>query len=71
MGEAARRSTVGTVSDGSEFGRTMVRAFRQSLPGARLARAEPSMTSLFYGGTPDDAPARSRARSRRHVHAPP
>ena len=35
----ARR--VGTVSDGSEFGQTMVRAFRQSLPGARLTRGPP------------------------------
>ena len=32
----ARR--VGTVSDGTEFGRTMVRAFRESLSGVRLTR---------------------------------
>ena len=48
----ARR--VGTVSDGSEFGRTMVRAFRQSLPGATLTRGrDPDL--LYYGGAPDDA----------------
>jgi branched-chain amino acid transport system substrate-binding protein len=49
----ARR--VGTVSDGSEFGRTMVSAFRQSLGGTRLTRGRHDL--LYYGGTPDDAPA--------------
>jgi branched-chain amino acid transport system substrate-binding protein len=44
----ARR--VGTVSDGSEFGRTMVRAFRQSLPSARLTRRRDDL--LYYGGGP-------------------
>ena len=49
----ARR--VGTVSDGSEFGRTMVRAFRQSLPGARLTRRRADL--LYYGGGPERLPA--------------
>ena len=48
-------SRVATVSDGSEFGQTMVRAFRQSLPRSRLAREQHDL--LYYGGTPDDAPA--------------
>jgi branched-chain amino acid transport system substrate-binding protein len=49
----ARR--VGTVSDGSEFGQTMVRAFRQSLPGSRLTRFRPDL--LYYGGGPERRPA--------------
>jgi branched-chain amino acid transport system substrate-binding protein len=48
----ARR--VGTVSDGSEFGRTMVMAFRQSLPGARLTRRRDDL--LYYGGGPERLP---------------
>jgi ABC-type branched-subunit amino acid transport system substrate-binding protein len=49
----ARR--VGTVSDGSEFGQTMVRAFRQSLQGSRLTRFRPDL--LYYGGGPERLPA--------------
>ena len=49
----ARR--VGTVSDGSEFGQTMVRAFRQSLPRARLTLSRPDL--LYYGGGPERMPA--------------
>jgi branched-chain amino acid transport system substrate-binding protein len=49
----ARR--VGTVSDGSEFGQTMVRAFRQSLPTARLTRGRDDL--LYYGGGPERMPA--------------
>ena len=52
---------MGTVSDGSEFGRTMVSAFRQSLPGSRLTRRPddlPAHAPFYYGGTPNDAPAR-------------
>ncbi len=49
----ARR--VGTVSDGSEFGQTMVRAFRQSLPRARLTPSRPDL--LYYGGGPERMPA--------------
>jgi branched-chain amino acid transport system substrate-binding protein len=49
----ARR--VGTVSDGSEFGRTMVRAFRQSLQGTRLTRGRGDL--LYYGGGPERMPA--------------
>jgi branched-chain amino acid transport system substrate-binding protein len=45
---------VGTVSDGSEFGRTMVLAFRQSLPGARLTRRRDDL--LYYGGGPERLP---------------
>ena len=48
----ARR--IGTISDGSEFGRTMVRAFRQSLPAARLNGGD--LDPIYYGGSPDDAP---------------
>ena len=39
---------VDTVSDGSEFGQTMVRAFRQSLQGVRLTRGHGDL--LYYGG---------------------
>jgi len=49
----ARR--VGTLSDGSEFGRTMVRAFRQSLPSARLTRRRDDLR--YYGGGPNRLPA--------------
>jgi branched-chain amino acid transport system substrate-binding protein len=49
----ARR--VRTVSDGSEFGQTMVRAFRQSLQGTRLARGRHDF--LYYGGGPERTPA--------------
>ncbi|MEK6273560.1 MAG: branched-chain amino acid ABC transporter substrate-binding protein [Actinomycetota bacterium] len=49
----ARR--VGTVSDGSEFGQTMVRAFRQSLQGTRLTRGRGDL--LYYGGGPERMPA--------------
>lgn len=49
----ARR--VGTVSDGSEFGRTMVRAFRESLPSARLTRRRDDLR--YYGGGPERLPA--------------
>lgn len=45
----ARR--VVTVSDGSEFGQTMVRAFRQSLQGTRLTRGRGDL--LYYGGGPE------------------
>jgi branched-chain amino acid transport system substrate-binding protein len=49
----ARR--VGTVSDGSEFGQTMVRAFRQSLPAGRFTRSR--LDLLYYGGEPGRMPA--------------
>ena len=49
----ARR--VGTVSDGSEFGQTMVRAFRQSLQGTRLTGGRDDL--LYYGGGPERMPA--------------
>lgn len=49
----ARR--VGTLADGSEFGRTMVRAFRQSLPSARLTRRRDDLR--YYGGGPERLPA--------------
>ena len=49
----ARR--VRTVSDGSEFGQTMVRAFRQSLQGTRLTRGRGDL--LYYGGGPERMPA--------------
>jgi branched-chain amino acid transport system substrate-binding protein len=49
----ARR--VGTVSDGSEFGQTMVRAFRQSLQATRLTRGRGDL--LYYGGGPERMPA--------------
>lgn len=49
----ARR--VGTVSDGSNFGQTMVRAFRQSLPGVRFTRRR--LDLLYYGGGPERLPA--------------
>lgn len=49
----ARR--LGTVSDGSEFGLTMVRAFRQSLPGARFTRGRDDL--VYYGGEPERLPA--------------
>ncbi len=49
----ARR--VGTVSDGSEFGQTMVRAFRQSLQGTRLTGGRDDL--LYYGGGPQRMPA--------------
>jgi branched-chain amino acid transport system substrate-binding protein len=45
----ARR--MGTVSDRSEFGQTMVRAFRKSLAGGRLARSRNDL--LYYGGGPE------------------
>jgi len=48
----ARR--VGTVSDGSEFGQTLVRAFRQSLQGTRLTRGRHDL--LYYGGGPERMP---------------
>ena len=50
----ARR--VGTVSDGTEFGQTMVRAFRESLSGVRLMGVP--LDPLYYGGSADHAPAR-------------
>lgn len=50
----ARR--VGTLSDGTEFGRTMVRAFRESLSGVRLMGGP--LDPLYYGGSADHAPAR-------------
>jgi len=49
----ARR--VGTVSDGSEFGQTMVRAFRQSLQGTTLTRGRGDL--VYYGGGPERMPA--------------
>ncbi len=49
----ARR--IGTVSDGSEFGRTMVSAFRQSLPGARLTSGDHDL--VYYGGESEGMPA--------------
>jgi branched-chain amino acid transport system substrate-binding protein len=49
----ARR--VATVSDGSEFGQTMVRAFRQSLQATRLTRGRGDL--LYYGGGPEPMPA--------------
>lgn len=54
----ARR--VGTLSDGTEFGQTMVRAFRESLARPRLRRGPvpyPGGASVYYGGTADGAPA--------------
>jgi branched-chain amino acid transport system substrate-binding protein len=63
----ARR--VGTVSDGSEFGQTMVRAFRQSLPRARLTRGRDDL--LYYGGAPDDVPATVSRRIRARCPHPP
>jgi branched-chain amino acid transport system substrate-binding protein len=42
---------VGTVSDGSEFGQTMVRAFRESFPGDRFTRSRHNF--LYYGGGPE------------------
>lgn len=48
----ARR--VGTVSDGSKFGRTMVQAFRQSLPDAWFTRGGRDL--LYYGGGPERVP---------------
>lgn len=52
----ARR--VGTLSDGTEFGQTMVRAFRESLSGVTLTRGSQHLrSSIYYGGTPDGAPA--------------
>ena len=57
------------VSDGTEFGRTMVRAFRQSLSGVRLTRGR--LDPLYYGGSPDDAPPESRGRSSHPVHTRP
>ncbi len=49
----ARR--VGTVSDGTEFGQTMVRAFRESLSGVAFTRRRPDV--LYYGGGPERMPA--------------
>jgi branched-chain amino acid transport system substrate-binding protein len=55
----ARR--LGTISDGSEFGRTMVRAFRQSLPPAWFERGAPDL--LYYGGGPERMPGSLRSFS--------
>jgi branched-chain amino acid transport system substrate-binding protein len=48
----ARR--LGTISDGSEFGQTMIRAFRQSLPSAWFTRGGRDL--LYYGGGPERMP---------------
>jgi branched-chain amino acid transport system substrate-binding protein len=45
----ARR--VGTASDRSEFGQTMVRAFRESLAQGRLTRSRHDL--VYYGGEPE------------------
>lgn len=49
----ARR--VGTVSDGSTFGRTMVDAFRESVVGATLTHRDDDL--LYYGGDLERMPA--------------
>ncbi len=61
----ARR--VRTVSDGSEFGQTMVRAFRQSLQGVRLTRGHGDL--LYYGGGPERMSASLTQTSTKRVMA--
>jgi hypothetical protein len=58
---------VGTVSDGSEFGRTMVRAFRQSFHGTTLTHGRGDL--VYYGGGPERMPASLTQSSTRTVMA--